>query len=415
MFRILASLALVAALLAVTPANAACDADAVQDSGSIYRICMPEEGSWNGSLVMWAHGFQDAGTPVEIPESQLCFADICLDELITSLGFAFATNSYSKTGLAIVQGQADLLDLIDIFTEQYAAPQSVYMTGASEGGIITTLLAENHPDRIAGGLAACGPVGSFEEQINYFGNARATFEVFWPGLIPGDPFAPSQDLIDMWGDYYSSVVRPTLLAEPRKLREWQRVARLPFDELDYEATAENSAQAVLRYAVLNLLDAQEVLGGFPYDNDDHIFINTDVPQFVNTQVMRVSADPAAVTEMNASYDTTGVLEIPLVTIHTTRDEQVPAAHEVMYIDKTTASGAFGVNHIDFRFERYGHCNFTADEALLGFSVMLDLAGEFNSINGIGHLLGREQLARFETRAREYGLNYRVGGAAGVTR
>lgn len=48
-------------------------------------------------LVIWAHGFQDAGTPVQIPEDQLQFGNVYLPDLITRLGFAFATNSYRKT------------------------------------------------------------------------------------------------------------------------------------------------------------------------------------------------------------------------------------------------------------------------------------------------------------------------------
>src|SRR5689334_7669447 len=103
-------------VLAATPARAqSCDPDGVQASGSIYRICMPPADSYNHNLVIWAHGFQDAIEPVHIPEEQLCFAGTCLPQLITSLGFAFATNSYRKTGLAVLQGKDDLLDLVNIF------------------------------------------------------------------------------------------------------------------------------------------------------------------------------------------------------------------------------------------------------------------------------------------------------------
>jgi len=42
---------------------------------------MPASG-YNGMLVVWAHGFQDAGTPVSIPEEQLCVNGTCLPTLI---------------------------------------------------------------------------------------------------------------------------------------------------------------------------------------------------------------------------------------------------------------------------------------------------------------------------------------------
>ena len=64
-------------------ASAACDPDRLQDSGSIYRICMPPAASYNGMLVIWAHGFQDAGTPVSIPDGDYTeiFVVVLGDEL----------------------------------------------------------------------------------------------------------------------------------------------------------------------------------------------------------------------------------------------------------------------------------------------------------------------------------------------
>jgi pimeloyl-ACP methyl ester carboxylesterase len=372
---LIARIALVVLGLALAPgALAACDPDGLQDSGSIYRICMPDR-FYNERLVIWAHGFQDAGTPVEIPEDQLCFADLCLPDLITSLGFAFATNSYSKTGLAVRQGMADIVDLVDIFTEQKGTPERVYLTGASEGGIITALLAEQYPDIFSGGVAACGPVGSFRYQINYFGDARVTFEVFWPGLIPGDPLHPPQALIDIWPDYYETVVKPVVMSQPEKLRQWAAVARLPSDPADWESTIEQSVRDVLRYTVVNLNDAVDTIGAFPYGNMNKVYDGSLNDELLNQRVIRVAADPAALFEMRNHYDTTGLLEIPLVTLHTTGDQQVPARHERLYIHKTIESGAYDVIHESHMYARYGHCNFTSDEALAAFFEMLVLAGD----------------------------------------
>ena len=196
MRRVLAVVSVLVLVLCAVPARAEsiCDPDGEQNSGSIYRICMPAPSDYNGSLVIWAHGFQHAGTPVEIPEDQLCIADFCIPEIINGLGFGFATNSYSKTGLAIVAGKNDILDLVNIYTAQKGQPQRVYLVGASEGGIITALALEKHPEVFSAGVAACGPIGSFPMQINYFGDARATFEYFFPGVIPGGTFSPSPAL-----------------------------------------------------------------------------------------------------------------------------------------------------------------------------------------------------------------------------
>jgi hypothetical protein len=65
---------------------------------------MPVDVPYNGKLVIWAHKFQDAGTDIQMPEDQLSFGDFSIPEVITSLGYAFATNSYSKTGLTVQDG-----------------------------------------------------------------------------------------------------------------------------------------------------------------------------------------------------------------------------------------------------------------------------------------------------------------------
>ena len=367
-------LLLVFVLFALLPgeASAACDPDGVQDSGSIYRICMPPAGTYNGMLVIWAHGFQDAGTPVSIPEDQLCTSELCIPDVINALGFGFATNSYSKTGLAILQGKADILDLVNIYATQKGAPTKVFLVGASEGGIITALSLEQHPDIFSAGLAACGPVGDFPAQINYFGDARATFDMFFPGVIPGPPYAPPPALAANWEAYYNAVVAPIVFnpANRSRLDQWARVARLPFDAANYLDTVASSVRDVLRYSIVNLTDAAATIGGFPFDNTTRIYTGSANDFLLNLFVPRIAADPAALQVMQTQYQTTGVLQRPLVTLHTLRDQQVPYFHEQLYALKTLASGAFGSRHVNIPIDRFEHCNFTAQELLGSFITML---------------------------------------------
>src|SRR5262245_1615496 len=363
------------ALLLAGPvrAESICDPDGVQGSGAIYRICMPPTGEYNGRLVVWAHAFQDAGPPpIGIPKDQLCLGDSCIPDLVNGLGFGFATSSYSKSGLAVLQGKDDLLDLVRIFAATKGRPQRVYLLGASGGGLITALAVEQRPDIFNAGVAACGPIGDFPFQINYIGDARATFDHFFPGLIPGRPFDPDDGLISIWKDFYQSTVRPEVFdpTNRHKLDQWVRVAKLPFAANDYLATVEQSVSDVLRYAVVNLKDASATLGGFPFDNRTRLYLGSDNDILLNIRVTRVAANPAAVTAMNTSYRTTGVLRRPLITLHTLRDQQVPYAHELLYAFKTLASGSLFTRHLNIPIDRFGHCNFTREEALLGFATML---------------------------------------------
>jgi hypothetical protein len=372
---------------------------------------MPSGIPYNGKLVIWAHGFQDAGTPISIPEDQLSFGDFSIPDVITSLGYGFATNSYSKTGLAVENGMADIIDLLQIYKKKYGEPEKVFLTGASEGGLITALLIESEPNLFDAGLAACGPVGDFPYQFKYFGDARASFQFFFPRLIPGDPFKPDVGLVNNWKVYYETIVKPSVFASANrsKLDQWVKVANLPFDENDYITSLETTVADVLRYSVVNINDATTTLGGFSFENRWTWYRGSNNDFLLNLMVPRRAASPAAVERMKDFYNTSGKLEIPLITIHTIKDQQVPYFHESLYNLKTLSSGSLLTEHINIPINRYGHCNFKPEEALLGFGLMLLFAGEMDTLEGVGSLLRGSELTSFEKYADQYGLPYNAAG------
>ena len=49
------------------------------------------------------------------------------------MGYAFAVTSYSKTGLAVVQGVADVVDLVDIFKKNGRTPGMCIWSGSRKG------------------------------------------------------------------------------------------------------------------------------------------------------------------------------------------------------------------------------------------------------------------------------------------
>ena len=212
-----------------------CEPDGVQASGAVYRICMPPNWWWNGDLVIYAHGYVAATEPVAIPEDQLCLPGDgpCLPDIINVLGYAFATTSYSTNGLAVEEGVADVVDLVNVFAQTHGQPENVYLIGVSEGGLITALTTEQYANVFDGGVAACGPVGDFRYQVNYFGNFRAVFDYFYPGLIPGDPVNVPPALVPVWEDYYQANVKPVIFdpANASKLQQLMAVSKAPVDPL----------------------------------------------------------------------------------------------------------------------------------------------------------------------------------------
>jgi len=346
--------------------------DGVQASGAKYRICMPEGTPWNGDLVVYAHGYMAYNRPIEIPEDQLVLGGISVPEIITSLGYAFATSSYSTNGLAMREGVADLVDLVGIFTATHGTPGVTYLAGPSEGGIITALAIEKYPDLFDGGLAACGPVGGLPAQVDFMGDFRVIFDYYFPDLLPGEAISIPQDLIDNWEAHYATVVYPTLSAPASaySMTQLLAVTGAAYDPTD-PATAYTTTEGLLWYSVFATNDSKTKLGGQPYDNQGRAYSGSDDNVALNAGVRRYAADQAALDAMEAGYQTTGALRRPVVTIHTTLDEIIPYWHELVYRAKIVANGREAL-HYNLSVPRYGHCNFQPAEVVQAFAQLADM-------------------------------------------
>lgn len=364
-----------AVVLATLPASAfawcnvsTCAPDGQQASGAVYRVCMPEPSCWNNELVVFAHGYVDAGQPVGIPEDQLVIDGVSLPALTNALGFAFAVTSYSRNGLAVREGVADVTDLVDVFGGLHGPPGRVYLVGPSEGGQVTAMAVEQRPDVFSGGLSTCGPIGQFKAQVHYLGDFRVVFDYFFPGVIPGPAIEVPESVINDWAKVYVPAIQAALAANPFARDQLLAVTRAPFDPA-VPATREATVLGLLWYNVFATNDATARLGGHPYDNRTRWYTGSTNDLFLNIFVRRYAPDASAVAEMAAHYETTGVLTRPLVTMHTTGDPIVPYGHEILYRWKTLASGSAGL-HDNLPVFRYGHCAFTAVEVLVGFVDLL---------------------------------------------
>jgi pimeloyl-ACP methyl ester carboxylesterase len=353
-------------------AQSHCAPDGIQPGGALYRVCLPEPECWNGDLVIWAHGYVAFNQPLAIPDDQLELPDgTSIPAIANELGFAFATTSYRTNGLAIKDGVHDVRELVEVFSGAHGAPGHTYLLGASEGGIVTALATEQHPDVFSGGLATCGPIGSFRGQLNYWGDFRALFDVYFPNVIPGSAIDVPSFVIDQWDSVYQPGAAQALAANPAALDALLRVSRAPFDSARPASKLE-TALGLLWYSVFATNDGVQKLGGNPFDNTTRIYTGSANDLLLNLRVRRYRADPAALQEVAAHYETTGRLVSPLVTLHTTGDPIIPFAHELAYYAKVVRSGSLPKASF-LPVARYGHCQFTAVEAVVGFALLLSKA------------------------------------------
>ena len=68
-------------------------------------------------------------------------------------------------------------------------------------------------------------------------------------------------------------------------------------------------------------DAIFQLGGIPFDNSWKWYVGSTNDLRLNPRVKRFKADTTAILEMKVNYNTSGQLEMPLITMHTTKDQQ----------------------------------------------------------------------------------------------
>lgn len=380
----------VLALLPVTPARAQtnpCVFTGVDENGALYYISLPFDFNTmqcisNGDLVIFAHGYVQADEPLAIPWDQMTLEGglVRLPDLVNGLGYAFATTSYRQNGLAVKEGVLDILELIEIYTVLQGAPMHVYLVGASEGGLVTTLAIEKYPNSFSGGMAMCGPIGSFQGQVNYWGDFRVVFDYFMDtptyDVLPGTAVTIPRALINHWDATYIPRIGLALQTNPLGTSQLLSVTRVPFVPENPQTIGE-TALGILWYNAFATRDATQELGGQPFDNRAQVYAGSLNDVALNEGVKRFKAKPEALAEIAANYETSGWLTRPLVTMHTRGDPIVPYTHLDLYKAKVGLNPLFVDYPVDYPLApRYGHCSFTLTEILNGFSGLILMGSAF---------------------------------------
>jgi pimeloyl-ACP methyl ester carboxylesterase len=404
--RVMLLWGLAVALLATSPAPTLAQPPPLPDgcAGGLLGkaqilICVPD--TWNRDLVVFAHGYvAPTGEPPQIPWDQLELSDgTSIPGIVMSLGFAFATTSYSDDGLAIVEGVQDVQDLVLHFRGLRSDTDHVYLVGASEGGLVTTLAVEQSPLVFSGGVATCGPVGDFRQQVDYWGDFRVLFDYFFPGRLPPSAVDVPPYVRRLWDTDYAPRIERALRNDPKRLNRLLRVGRVPVNPTAPDTNVETALQ-LLWYNVFATNDAKAKLGGNPFDNSKRLYLGSGSDFWLNLLVRRYYADEPALAAIEESYQTTGRLDGPLLTMHTTGDPIVPYWHEPLYALKALPSGLL---HTNLPIIRYGHCSFEAAEALVALGLLVRKVEGRELLNAERVLKTRKARERYRSLARANGL------------
>jgi pimeloyl-ACP methyl ester carboxylesterase len=341
--------------------------------GSTYEIDVPAV--WNGDLVLYAHGIVQAAQPVVPPTNQDGYAAI--RTALLAKGYAVAASSYSSNGWALDDAVRRTHQLSGIFKSKVGAPARTLLVGHSMGALAIAKMAEVYPGQYDGALPMCGPLGGALTEVQYAGDARVTFDYYFPGVLPGGPFDVPEGI-----PYESNPPSPlflqvygALLSNPAKMQQWALAAKLPFASA---AELGNSAFYVVGFVwrYTNDLIAR-VNGKLPYDNRDTVYqvnatadpaVNAVLSAQLNAGIARFDADRAALNYYERNYQPDGDISFPVVTLHTLRDPAIPYNHENQYAALVAAAGRSDWL-VQRSVNRWGHCTMNTAEVLDAFTTL----------------------------------------------
>ena len=348
-------------------------------SGAGYRVEVPE--NWNGSLVMWAHGFRGTGLELTVDNHPL-------RQWLIPNGFAWASSSYSRNDYDIAVGVQDTHALATEFGDLVGDPERVYLTGASMGGHITAVSIEQYRNFYDGAMPICGVLGDFE-LFDYFLDFNVAAQQLGTGssMFPVDPVVYATSTVP--------AIKAGLEAVPggwpvalnadglnlKNLTELRSGGERPnFDEAWFFWNTFPSFATGPGNFLFDLGSTDGSVARSPgsvVDNSDVVYqFDTDPAlssdeQTFNDDVVRVTHDPQGRSPNGLSQvpPIAGDPTVPVLTLHNLGDLFVPFHNEVIYGTEAAANGKADLV-VQRAIRGVGHCDFTASELVTGFAELV---------------------------------------------
>ena len=378
-------------------------------AGAKYEIEMPR--TWNGTLLLFSHGYRPAQpAPPDFAPAQTDAQDAPTGAVATALlakGYALAGSAYASNGWAVADGVTAGEQLHDFFVQKVGKPDRTYVWGESLGGLVTELLAERHPDWIAGAAPLCGVLGG--SNLNFdlaMDVAYGVKTLLAPGLKTDD-YASYDEAKASFDQAQKAVLAATnSTAGLGKLLLLAALVDAPTQTATFDGSTLQSRGGALVEGILTGLAfgttlRQEIegrVGGNPSGNEDADYaarVSTSERALIESVApgstaanlallangSRVAPDAAARAEFATLGTPTGAITAPTLTLHTEADPLVLVQNESVFAGKVAASKAKTADLVQLYTKapaRYatrapygaGHCNFTTDE-LTGSVAALD--------------------------------------------
>ncbi len=316
------------------PAQAACPtglpADArcwrgTDSAGAPYLIAMPQ--SWNGVLVVHAHG----GPALGAPDPKRADNDARRWAITVRAGYAWIGSVYRQGGVALTSASEDTERARQIFVAHIAQPRRTLLHGMSWGAGVAAKLAE----RVAppGGespydavVLTNGVLGAGTRSYDFRLDLRVVYQV-----LCGNHPRPDEPQYPLWMGLpeNSALSRADLAAradeclglrkppaqrsaeQARKLDTLTKVVRIP----------ERTVLEHLNWATWHFQDiAFKRTGGLnAFENREVRYTGSPDDAALNARVARYAADPRAQAIFDKDAGLSGRIGIPVLTAHAIHD------------------------------------------------------------------------------------------------
>lgn len=407
---VLATCVLLASLVApISPATA----ETTRYSGTLAdgaTWIADKPSDWNGTLIVFSHGF---GPPIAANAPSAAVHTRLLAE-----GYALAGSSYDPNGSwwALNSAESDQFATITAVKAEIGTPHRVLALGVSMGGLVTAQLARDGAGRIDGALAMCGIVGGGVDLSNYQLDALYTLATFFS---PADRYhlvgLASQAEYLALADRLTTAIRTAqttaagrariaLAAAYLNLPDWYPGQPQP-GRTDYAAQQAQQyswlASGLLSFIVPGRWSIEASAGGNTSWNTgvDYASLLRSSPYARQVRSLYATAglslradlatlnggkrqpvNPTALAALRRSSTVNGSLSVPLLTIHTTADQLVPAGHETTFAARVRAAGSRNLLRQAY-VARPGHCSFTTAETVASLHALNSriTSGRWNSV------------------------------------
>ncbi|MFJ8171068.1 hypothetical protein ACIQ64_21745 [Streptomyces sp. NPDC094473] len=329
-----------------TPDTVACPARlapkatcyAGQDShGAHYTVAVPH--TWNGTLVMHAHGGPDLGAESD-PERSA--DDLERWSVMVDEGYAWAGSAYRRGGYGMRMAAADTENLRRLFTKRFGRPDTTLIHGQSWGGNVAAKTIETYGagpgSPYAGALLTNGVLAGGSRGYDYRVDLRVVYQYYcrnhprpsepsyplWMGLRDDSTMtgAGLRARLQECTGYASEPTERTPLQQ-RNLDDILAVTKIP----------ERTLESQLSFATFTFRDIVRRLGlRSPFGNEGVRYSGSHDDAALNAGVERFSADPSARRDLSYDSDVTGAVSVPVLTMHAIDDPTAFVEHEAAYRD-----------------------------------------------------------------------------------